>query len=105
VIEHQVNFELFAQEVSRLLVSKGKLFVTFDYWDPLLSIPVKAYDLAWQPLDRALVLSLISVCQDHGLQVLQEVDWTMPDQVIHWGYYSPHRDVAYTFGMLAFEKS
>jgi FkbM family methyltransferase len=105
VIEHQVDYNLFAQEVSRLLLPKGKLFVTYDYWDPLLSIPVKAYDLDWQPLDRALALSLIGACQDHGLRLVQDVDWSTQDQVIHWGYYSPHPEVSYTFGMLAFEKN
>jgi FkbM family methyltransferase len=105
VIEHQVDLKLFAEEVSRLLVPRGKLFVTYDYWDPLLSIPVKAYDLDWQPLDRALTLSLIGVCQERGLNLVQEVDWSTQDQVIHWGYYSPHPEVSYTFGMLTFEKS
>jgi FkbM family methyltransferase len=105
VIEHQVDYKLFAQEVSRLLVPKGKLFVTFDYWDPLLSIPVKAYDLDWQPLDKALTLSLIAACRDHDLRLVQEVDWSTQDRVIHWGYYSPHPEVSYTFGLLAFEKS
>ena len=105
VIEHQVDYNLFAAEVYRLLVARGKLFVTYDYWDPLLSVPVKAYELDWQPLDRALTLSLIGACQDHDLHLVREVDWTTQDQVIRWGYYSPHREVSYTFGMLAFEKS
>jgi FkbM family methyltransferase len=105
VIEHQVDYMLFAREVSRLLAPEGKLFLTFDYWEPLLSIPVKAYDLDWRPLDRALVLSLIDACRSHGLNLVQEVDWSIQDQVIRWGYYSPHPDVSYTFGLLAFEKS
>jgi FkbM family methyltransferase len=105
VIEHQVDFKLFAREVNRLLAPKGKLFVTYDYWDPLLVIPVRAYDLDWQPLNQALTLSLISACKQHGLHLVGEVDWTTQDQVIGWGYYSPHREISYTFGMLAFEKS
>lgn len=105
VIEHQVDYHLFAAEVNRLLVPGGKLFITYDYWDPLLSIPVKAYELDWQPLDHALTLSLIGACQDRGLSLLQDVDWSTQDQVIHWGYYSPHPKVSYTFGLLAFEKS
>jgi FkbM family methyltransferase len=104
VIEHQINYNLFAAEANRLLVPRGKLFVTYDYWDPLLSIPVKAYDLDWQPLDRNLTLSLIRACQNHGLRLVQDVDWSTQDQVIHWGYYSPHPEVSYTFGLLAFEK-
>lgn len=105
VIEHQVDYKLFAREVSRLLTPKGKLFVTIDYWDPLLAIPVKAYDLDWQPLDKALTLSLIGACRDRDLHLVQEVDWRTRDQVIHWGYYSPHPEVSYTFGLLTFEKS
>ena len=105
VIEHQVDFKLFAREVNRLLAPKGKLFITYDYWNPLLVIPVRAYDLDWQPLDRALAISLIDACQDCGLHLRGEVDWETQDQVIRWGYYSPHPEVSYTFGMLAFEKS
>ena len=105
VIEHQIDYKLFAQEVNRLLAPKGKLFVTYDYWDPLLSIPVKAYDLDWQPLDQALALSLISACEEYSLHLVREVDWATEDKVIRWGYYSPHQDISYTFGMLSFEKS
>jgi len=104
VIEHQVDYKLFAHEVSRLLAPKGKLFVTFDFWDPRVSIPVKLYDLEWQPLDKASTLSLIRACREHGLELLQEVNWGTEDQVIRWGYYSPHPEISYTFGLLAFEK-
>ena len=78
--------------------------MTYDYWDPLLSIPIKAYDLDWQPLDQSLTLSFVRDCEEQGLRLLQEVDWTTQEQVIRWGYYSPHPEVSYTFGMLAFEK-
>jgi FkbM family methyltransferase len=105
VIEHQVDFALFAREVNRLLVAGGRLFVTYDYWNPLLSIPIKAYGLNWQPLDRPLVESLIEKCHAENLHLTESVDWNVKDQVIRWGYYSPHPDVAYTFGMLVFQKT
>ena len=105
VIEHQVDSLLFARETSRLLAPGGKLFVTFDYWDPLLKIPIKAYDLDWQPLDRPLTEVLIQECEKNKLRLVQEVDWTTQDQIIREGYYSPHPDISYTFGMLVFEKT
>jgi FkbM family methyltransferase len=104
VIEHQVDHALFAQETSRLLAPGGKLFVTFDYWDPLLQIPIKLYDLEWQPLDRPGTENLIRECGLKNLKLVDEVDWTLQDQVVRWGYYSPHREVSYTFGLLVFEK-
>jgi len=105
VIEHQVDPSRFARETSRLLAPGGKLFVSFDYWEPLLKIPIKVYDLDWQPLDRKLTEVLIEECAKNKLRLLQEVDWTTQDQIIRWGYYSPHPDASYTFGLLVFEKS
>jgi FkbM family methyltransferase len=105
VIEHQVDFTLFAKEVNRLLAPGGRLFVTYDYWDPLLAIPIKTYGLNWQPLDRPLVEDLIGKCRGENLLLTEDVNWDVKDQVIKWGYYSPHPDVAYTFGMLVFQKS
>ena len=105
MVEHQVDFVGFAKEVGRLLVPGGKLFVTVDYWDPLLKIPIKAYDLDWQPLDRPLMERFINECARNGLNLMQPMDWTEQDALIRGGYYSPHPDVTYTFGMVAFEKA
>ena len=104
VIEHQVDFTLFAKEVNRLLAPKGKMFVTYDYWDPLINIPIKTYGLDWQPLDRPRVESLITECKKENLLLTDGIDWQIDEQVIRWGYYSPHPEVAYTFGLLVFEK-
>ncbi len=104
VIEHGVDFGRFAAECSRLLVDGGKLFVTFDFWEPKVVPPIKMYDLVWQPLDRQAVRDLIDQCGRHGLVPVREVDWTLGDAVINKDYYSPHPSVSYTFGLLTFKK-
>jgi hypothetical protein len=104
VLEHQVDFGRFAAEAGRLLATGGCLFVTFDYWEPKVRPPARLYQLDWQPLDAALVKALIRACAEAGLHLLQEFDWRTENAVIHWGYYSPHPDVAYTFGLAVFVK-
>lgn len=104
VLEHQVDYDKFASEVSRLLEVGGKLFVTFDYWDPKLIPPVKLYGLEWQPLDAELLRDFITACEKKSLYLIQEMDWTTGDAVIRHGYYSPHPEMNYTFGLVTFEK-
>ena len=104
VIEHEVDFVKLAKEVNRLLAPGGRFYLTYDYWNPLLKIPVKLYDLKWQPLDRKLVEDFIAKCRAENLRLVDEVDWATQDQVIRYGYYSPHPEVAYTFGLLVFQK-
>ena len=104
VIEHEVDLERFTSEVSRLLQTGGRLFVTFDYWEPKLISPVRLYGLNWQPLDKEKVCQFIDVCDRQGLKLLNEMDWSLGEAVIHYGYYSPHPTMKYTFGMAVFEK-
>jgi SAM-dependent methyltransferase len=104
VIEHEVDFNKFARETSRLLQDKGKLFVTFDYWEPKIIPPIKMYDLKWQPLDMHAVKELIAKCENHNLYPIQDMDWTIGDAVITYDYYSPHPAVDYTFGLVTFGK-
>ena len=104
VIEHEVDFRRFAKESSRLLEDHGRLFVTFDYWEPKLVSPIKMYDRGWQPLDKKAVKELISACRRRHLIPVEEMDWTLGDAVINKDYYSPHPSMSYTFGILTFEK-
>lgn len=104
VIEHEVDYRKFASEVSRLLRDGGKLFVTFDYWNPKVIPPIKIYGLDWQPLDQQLVLEFIDICKENGLIPLQDMNWQIDEAVIREGYHSPHPDVTYTFGLIVFEK-
>ena len=104
VIEHGVDFRKFVNEVARLLEEKGKLFVTFDYWNPKITSPVEIYGLNWQPLDEQSLRAFIDECEKEGLYLVEDMDWTTNETVIHYGYYSPHQGMSYTFGMNVFEK-
>ncbi len=105
VIEHEVDFEMFAKEASRLLTPGGKLYVTFDYWVPRIITRIKVCGVKWQILDDGDVKNLIDCCNRHGLNITEDVDWTIGEKVIGPGYYSPDPQVSYTFGMLVFKKS
>ena len=104
VIEHEVDIQSFAAEASRLLANGGKLYVTFDYWTPKIMTDLKLYGLAWKPLDDWDVQLLQYACEAHNLQLIDDIDWSLGEAVIRSGYYSPHPQIAYTFGMLVFEK-
>jgi SAM-dependent methyltransferase len=104
VIEHGVDLEKFAAEVSRLLNCNGKLYVTFDYWVPKITTDLKLYGLKWNPLDKQDVLFLVAACKNRGLRLIEDIDWTLGEKIIGPGYYSPHPDIGYTFGMLVFQK-
>ena len=104
VIEHQVDFARFCKEGARLLKPGGKLFVTFDYWEPKVATDLVLYGLAWQPLDRAAAEQLLAAAAAEGLHPVQEMDWQVGEAVIREGYYSPDPKVSYTFGLIIFEK-
>jgi ubiquinone/menaquinone biosynthesis C-methylase UbiE len=104
VIEHEVDFARFADECARLLVPGGKLFVTFDYWEPTIRPKQKLYDRAWKPLDASEVARLLGECKRAGLQPVHAMDWSLGEPVIREGYYSPESGIRYTFGILAVEK-
>jgi len=105
VIEHEVDFQKFATEVSRLLIENGKLYVTFDYWTPKLKPDFKLYDRLWNPLDENDTKRLIEECKNCGLNLVEPVDWSLGDAVIKPGYFSPGANISYTFGMLVFQKN
>ena len=105
VIEHEVDFEKFAIETSRLLKKNGKLFVTFDYWNPKVDTSNKVlYNLKWQVLDRKDVENFVEVCSRHNLVLDRPIDWTTQDTVINPAYCSPFPGISYTFGILMFIK-
>jgi FkbM family methyltransferase len=105
VVEHGVDYGAFARETARLLKTGGRLYLTFDYWEPRVNAPVDLYGLKWQPLDRYLAESLVVECKNKGLVLVADIDWAIDDAVIRPGYYSPHPKVSYTFGFLVFQKA
>lgn len=104
VIEHQINFEKFSLECSRLLRKDGKLFVSFDYWpEPLDTSAMKLYSLDWDILSKQNVFDLVFALDDKHLYLTSAIDWTVQDAVINPQYCSP-ANVSYTFGLLEFIK-
>jgi SAM-dependent methyltransferase len=104
VIEHGVNGYDFFKECSRLLRKNGKLFVTFDYWDPKLHTTATVFGLPWCIFCRQEVEVIIGIAKQFGLELLHPVDWTIGEPVIKPGYFSPCEH-SYTFGLLEFRKT
>jgi len=103
VIEHGVDFPQLSTEVARLLEPEGRLYVTFDYWEPRIVPAIDLFGLPWQPLDRSLAEELIECCASKGLELLEPIDWSIGNAVINPEYYSPN-ELSYTFGLFVFQK-
>jgi SAM-dependent methyltransferase len=104
VIEHGVDFERFTQEASRLMRAGGRLYVTFDYWEPRVTPTIRLYDLDWQPLDSEALQEFIRAAAAAGLELIEPMNWSLGEAVIRDGYYSPEPRISYTFGMCVLEK-
>ena len=103
VIEHEVDFNLLAKECSRLLRKGGKLYITFDYWNPKVDTEgIKMYDLSWTILDRLDLYNLITHFKVNGLET-SDIDWETQEAVINPSFCAPHGR-SYTFGILEFIK-
>lgn len=105
VIEHEVDFDKFASEVSRLLMDQGKLYLTFDYWEPKIISQVKLYGLHWTPLGRNDVNTLVKILTGYNLNLVQNIEWEIKEAVINPMNHSPDSTKSYTFGMLVFQKN
>lgn len=103
VIEHQVDFTKFSKEASRLLDDGGRLFVTFDYWEPTIKSNIQMFGLEWNPLGSIELNKLVVECNSVGLFLVDEIDWTIQEKVITKGFWSPG-NFGYTFGIVTFEK-
>ena len=108
VIEHEVDINKLAAQCSRLLKPSGKLFLTFDYWDPKLDTTGKElFGLKWNVLCQNEVFDLIKSLTNCGFGIsggVNSIDWTIQDAVINETYCAPFPGVAYTFGIFMFEK-
>lgn len=105
VIEHEMDYGLFAREVSRLLSQNGKLYLTFDYWTPKVTPSIKIFDREWNILDRKDVENLINKLKNKGLHLTEEIDWSLGKPLINATNYSPDPHMGYTFGLLVFKKT
>jgi len=105
VIEHEVDFDKFGSEVSRLLMNKGRLYITFDYWEPKVISQIKLYGLKWNPLDRNDVNILVKILGNYNLNLVHNISWKTRKAVINPTNYSPDKIKSYTFGILVFQKN
>lgn len=104
VLEHEVEYSVFAKEVSRLLKPGGDCFVSFDYCEPKVDTSkTKLFSLDWNILSKENVMQLCYEMQKVGLKITSDIDWTTNEWVINPSYCSP-ADVSYTFGLLHFKK-
>lgn len=104
VLEHAVDYHLFAREVTRLLKKGGQLYVSFDYAEKKIDTSLtKLYSLDWNILSKEDAELFIDICFKHGLILSSEVDWTVQDMVINPRYCSP-ANCEYTFGFFHFIK-
>ena len=100
VIELGVKVPELLQECARLLRRNGKLFLSFDYWNPKLDTAgVLMFGLPYRILARSEVEEIISVGAGLGLCLRHSVDWTIQDKILKPGYWSPCSH-SYTFGIL-----
>jgi SAM-dependent methyltransferase len=104
VIEHNVDFNAFAAEVDRLLQPGGKLYLTFDYWEPKIVQTIKLYNMSWNILCRQEVEQLVGLLQGRGLSLVEEIDWTLGEPVVSGQNWGPPGCIPYTFGLLTFKK-
>ncbi len=104
VVEHNVDFSAFAREASRLLAPGGKLYVTFDYWEPKVTPNMNLFGQPWNILDSSAVHRLVEECGRSGLAPVSEIDWSLRRPLIGTRFPPPERGVSYTFGMLVFHK-
>jgi SAM-dependent methyltransferase len=95
VVEHGVDFAAFAREAARLLRPGGQLFVTFDYWEPVVSTGARP---SWEILDRSRAESLLRCCTGAGFELVGEMDWRTDARPIH------HLGRNYTFGLFTFSR-
>jgi SAM-dependent methyltransferase len=104
VIEHEIDFAQFAREVSRLLTQEGRLYLTFDYWNPKVKPSIRIFDKEWKILDRIDAENLINEFKRVDLYLVDDIDWSLGTPVINDIYHSPDLSISYTFGLFVFQK-
>jgi SAM-dependent methyltransferase len=103
VVEHGVNIKDFSKECSRLLRPGGKLFLTFDYWNPKIHTNMTLFGAPWNIFCKEDAEFVIHETESNGMAMVVPMNWTQGNPVIRPGYHSPG-SVSYSFGILEMEK-
>lgn len=96
VIEHGVNIQNYFREMSRILKTGGLLLTSTDYW-PDKIINTRSSDNIFSTEE---VTNMIEVADQNGLALIEPIDFTYEDKVVHW--YETNLD--YTFIFFAMKK-
>ncbi|KKS42204.1 MAG: Methyltransferase type 11 [Candidatus Gottesmanbacteria bacterium GW2011_GWB1_43_11] len=104
VVEHNVNLADFFDECSRLLKTRGKLYLSTDYWDPKIDTSDAPLNYGTEPgkewtiFSKAEIKNLIKTAERHRLTLLESNIARVKKPVVSWNTKK------YTFISMVFSK-
>lgn len=103
VIEHGVDLKKYFLEMSRILKPGGYLLTSTDYWpDKVLNLrKVISSGKPDNIFSKNEIEELIAIAQKSGFKLIEPVDYTYGDKVVHW----KETGLDYTFIFLGMQKS
>jgi 2-polyprenyl-3-methyl-5-hydroxy-6-metoxy-1,4-benzoquinol methylase len=86
VIEHGVDVEKMLKESSRILKSKGILFITTDYWEPKIITKnnQKLFNLDWNIFSKNEIKNLLKIAKKYGLTCHDDYIPQITDKFIYF---------------------
>ncbi len=104
VIEHNIPFEAFAEEMARVLKPGGLLLVSTDYWsEPIDCTGIFPYGPdagQMRIIDPKALESFADICTGLGLELCEPLQFDTTDKAVRW----ERVDRDYTFAFAAFRK-
>jgi SAM-dependent methyltransferase len=99
VLEHGFDQKRFLESMSKILMTNGYLFISFDYWDKKIDTSkTKLFDMEWTIFSRREVRKIIEEAKAFNLFQVNEPSFECDEKAItHVGY-------KYTFGQIIFKK-
>ena len=99
VLEHGFDRKRFLESMSKILMTNGYLFISFDYWDKKIDTSkTKLFDMEWTIFSRSEVRKIIEDAKAFNLFQVNEPSFECDEKAItHVGY-------KYTFGQIIFKK-
>ncbi len=104
VIEHNVDFDGFLKEMSRVLKPGGYLLVSTDYWsEPIDCSGIYPYSFEageMKIITPADLTEFAEIAKTYGLELCQPMQFQTTDKAVRW----ERTDRDYTFYFAAFQK-